>query len=214
MPISREQYSRTRTTDLETSMALAIARLVGGTLFPGPGGIGTIAFVRVYEEWADFNQDAVTPAAAVLPEGELMYGPSHMTPALLEDTWEPRGESGFGLYELSEASRSFQLTARAASASERDALKAGIEELFVLRPDVLMKPQGQRYGLISTMPEYYGLPVRLSLGSSHKGDDPDSVQKNIWEALFTVRAEAPHVVVGPVQPFRIKVVVSEVPSIP
>lgn len=208
MGITREQFSRRATLDLETALAAAIRRRLLEATFPGAGGVGLVKFTEVFDEWPAQDDQYVAPAACVLPDGELMYGPSHPTPTLLEDTWEVRGEPGWGLYELSEASQSFEVVARAPTGAERNALKAGVETLFQ-DPRVLSVPSGARYGVLLGLPEYYGLQARFSIGASRKLDDGESAQKNIWQAQFTIRAEAAQVVVGPVQPFTLKTVVTE-----
>lgn len=205
MPISISQFSRKQSLDLETAMARAIVNFLSAQAYPGAAGIGLIRFAQVFEEWPGSNDEFVSPGVCVLPDGELAYGPSHPTPRLLEDTWENPGEAGFGLYELSEASMAFQVVVRAPTGPERNALKAGIEQLFV-DPQVLMVPTGARYGVLANMPEYFGLNCRLSLGSSRKLDGADNAMKNINEAQFVIRAEAPHVRVGPVQPLTLKIV--------
>lgn len=215
-----EQYSRSASVDLETAISLAVKAAISGT-FPGPGGKGKVAFSETFEDWATFEDNFVTPAAAVLPQDELLYGPSHLTPALLEDTWEPPGEAGFGLYELSEGSREVHVQIRSSNQQERNALKAGVEGAFV-RPSVLMVPapvspassaqddltnkdSGVRYGLIVRVPEYWNLPVRLELLGSRKLDDSEHAARNQWEAEFRIAAQASHVVLRPVRPFRVKV---------
>jgi hypothetical protein len=202
------QYSRSATVDLETAISLAVVAAISRD-YPGPGGKGTIRFAQLAEDWATFQDNFVSPGAVVLPGDELKYGPSHPTPALAEDTWEPQGEAGFGLFVLSEASREFELTIRSSNQQERNALKAGVEGAFV-RPEVTMAPADgsepdARYGIVQLVPEYWNLPVRLSLLGSRKLDDADLAAKNIWEANFRISAQANHVVLRPVQPFRVKI---------
>lgn len=202
--ITAEQFSRRATTDLETAISMAVGRVVG-VQFPGPDGIGQIGFTQVFEDWPSFESSFVTPTAAVLPDGPLVYGPSHMTPRLLEETWEPKGEPGLGLYELSEASREFTLTFRGSTSAERNALKAGLESVFVV-PEVILAPvAGARYGVLVPMPEYWSLQVRLALVDSSKLDDAESASKNIWEGAISIRAQAKLVKLAIVQPFRVRI---------
>jgi len=204
MPITREEFSRRRTCDLETAMARGLKRLLEAAVFPAPGG--PVRFLEVFDEWPGLNDGNVAPAACVLPDNDITYSAPENTPALLEDTWERRGEPGFGLYKLSEGTKDLVVQARATTGAERTAIKGGIEEMFV-DPRVLMTDEGVRYGIITTLPDYYGVPARYTLISSRKPDDADSAARNIEEAEFVVRCEAPHVVVGPVQPFKLKMVV-------
>lgn len=199
--LTPEQYSRSQTVDLETALSLAVLRAIDQE-YPGPGGIGKIRFAALFEDWPSFEDSAIFPTAAVLPTSDLTYGPSHPTPKLLEDTWEKQGEPGLGLYELSEAEREFEIQFRGATTAERNAVLAGLQAAFVA-PEILMSPPfGSRYGILETMPEYWGLTARFTLMSSRKLDDQDTAAKNIAEGLIRVRAQAQHVRLGIVQPFR------------
>jgi hypothetical protein len=202
--ITPEQFSRHAMTDLETAISLAVARTLS-VPFPGPGGVGKIAFTQIFEDWPSFESEYTDPSGVILPDEPLVYGPSHLVPHLLEDTWEPVGEPGLGLYELCEASRDLGFQYRSGSAAERNALKAGIETAFVV-PEVTLAPvAGERYGILATMPEYWGLTVRLAIADSIKLDDADSAAKNIWEGRATIRAQAKLVKLAVVQPFRVRI---------
>lgn len=212
-----DQYSRKQTEDLETSISIAVTRLLQ-TTFPGPRGIGTVKLAETFADHATMDDEFVNPSAAVEPEGDLAYGPSHPVPVLDEATWEPQdpagkptGEAGFGLYVLSEASRTFEVTVRSSSQAERNALKAGVETAFV-DPKVLRNPLfGARYGvLVAQMPEYWNLPCRLTLLSSAKDDNPERAAKNQWQAHFRIDAQARHVKLAAVVPFRVKIKALEV----
>jgi hypothetical protein len=195
--------------DLETAMSLAVARAIDRK-YVGPDGRRPLSFQRVFKEWPTFNDEWVNPSAVVLPDGDLLYGPSHMTPTLMEDTWEVRGEPGFGLYKLDEATKEFDIGIRARTQAERNALKAGIEQIFV-DDAIILAPLANkaRNGIIVPMPEYWGLSCRLHLVSSRKLDDAAAAAANRWEALIHVRADAPHVKLGIVQPFRLSLKVVE-----
>lgn len=205
MPIFlREQYSRSADLDLETAMAKALNDTINRD-YAGAGGKGTVRFAQMFNDWPSFEENFVSPNAAVLPDGELLYGPSHLVPSLIEETWEPKGEAGFGLYVLSEATKEFLVTVRSSNQEERNALKAGVETAFVA-PEVNIAPRlGERYGVVVDMPGYWGLPVMLKLLGSRKLDGADNAAKNINEAEFRISAQARHVVLGPVVPFSVKI---------
>src|SRR5215831_3942382 len=204
-----EQFSRTQTTDLETAIADAVMSALNRP-FPVPGTQREIQLAELYDEWPDIEDNFVDPSAVVLPDTELLYGPSHPTPVLLEDTWEPKGEMGFGLYELSEASREFEVAVRTSTAVDRQALKAGIETAFQNDDNVLVAPSnGVRYGMVVPMPGYWGLPCRLTLLASLKLDDPDTAARKIEELRFRIVAQAQHVKLGRVPPFRLRLAMYE-----
>jgi hypothetical protein len=203
---SPDQFSRHQTLDLETAMATAVSDNLKDQVFPGAGGLGVIRFQEVFSEWPTANDRHVSPAACVTPVNRLLYSEARLTPSLLEDTWEPRGMRGFGLYALAEGTKDFEVVIRAATKAERRALVAGIEGLF-LAPGVLNnRAQGARYGVVQTMPEYWGLLCRLSLQDKQLEDTEESAQKNRWEATFLVRAQAPLVKLDVVTPFKVKIV--------
>lgn len=202
----RLRYSRQQTLDLQTSMATAIADLLRGSKFPGPRGKGTISFAAVYDEWPSSQDNALSPSACVMSNDVLRYAPALLTPTLFEDTWEPVGQLGVGLYKLSEGECDFHVEMRAASRRERSALVAGIEALFV-EPLVLNDKQiGAQYGRTLPMPSYWNLDVRIALQEKALADDPESAKTNRWDATFLVRAQANHVRLDVVSPFRLTIV--------
>lgn len=201
-----EQFSRKQTLDLESAMAKAIADLLRVQNFVGPGGQGTIRFNEVFAEWPSSNDRYVGPAACVQPMNPIVYEDSRMTPSLLEDTWEPKGARGFGLYALAEGVKDFEVILRAPTKPERRALMAGIETLLVAPGVLNNRAQGARYGVVQTMAEYWSLNCRLSQQSKQVEDDADKAQKNRWEATFVVRAQAPLVKLDVVTPFKVKIV--------
>ena len=196
-----QQYSRKQTLDLETAMGAAVLRAIDRE-YPGPGGEKTIRFRQLFEDWPAFEDNHVGPAAVVLPGNDITYGPTHPTPKLLEETWETPGQAGLGLYELSEATREFDVQFRAATTAERNALKAGLESLFAT---IGPPPDGTFNGLQVALTEYWGLTGYVSLLRSRKLDDQETVAKNINEGRITVTVTAPLVALRPVQPFRVRI---------
>jgi hypothetical protein len=206
--IRKDQFSRKQTMDLRLAMASALVRFLQGMTFEGPGGYGIIQLETGFAEWPSVPDEYVGPACAVLPglgtdiEGRLI-------PTLIEDTWEPRGQPGWGLYVLSDYEVEFKVRIRAASAAERDALIMGIEQAFVQEPnDMLIAPEkGNRYGTLLDLPEYFASQARFGLKETNVLDDPDSAMAEQREAEFTVMGQAKKMRVGLVQPFTVKVVV-------
>lgn len=199
-----DKFSRKQTLDLQSAMARAIARVVEPAEFPGPGGQGKIRFRKVFPEWPTSADGNVTPAACVASVDTIRYSDALLTPKLLEETWEPRGGLGLGLYKVSEGTCDFHLELRAPSKPERAALVAGLEQLMFV-PGVLNKQVGARYGRLLPMPEYWGLNVRVSVQEKALGDDQEAAKTNRWTAAFLVRAQASHVKVDVVSPFQVKI---------
>jgi hypothetical protein len=196
VPFTQDQYSRRATRDVRGAMALALRRHLEGLMFHNPA---PITFAEVFEEWPSFNERFIPPAACILP-GAWKYDDALFTPSLLEDTWEPAGESGFGLYKLNEISMDFEVLIRCVGVAERNVVVLGVEESF-RAPLLLMDAvNGARNAIIVDMPEYYGLTARFSLLNARILDDEDRALREARDAIFTISAQAAQVAVGPVQP--------------
>lgn len=204
MAFTLEQFSRKQTLDLSTAIATAVARHMKDALFPGPGGVGSIQLAEVFADWPSYEQAQLSPAGCILPDSALVYDEAYPTPFLLDETWEPVGAPGFGMYALSEVKRDLDVVVRAATSPERNALVAGIEGLF-FRPEISALPGPSRYGVLLTMPEYFDLPVRVSLAESRKMDNAESAVRNVWESQILLRTQAKHCVVRPVRPFNVNI---------
>lgn len=204
MPITREQYSRRATQPIAVAVAMGLQRLILAQRFTGAGGIGTIAFDEVFEEWPSVEDWNLANAACVLPF-ELVYGDEYPTPTLLEDTWEPKGDYGFGLYVLSDASaEAIDVELRAPTKAERDALLMGLEGMFGAPRPTLQQPESARSGVTMILDEYFGLPARVYRLKSAILDDADRAIRNAWEARVTLAVQTKQVVLDPVAPLKIR----------
>ena len=203
----KSAYSRKQTLGLSDAMAAALVRMLEDAVFPGPGGYGQIKLAVAYAEWPSAPDEYISPAACILPgnAGEDVDG--HLMPTLLEDTWEPQGRPGWGLYVLSDYEQDFEIRVRAASTAERAALVAGIEQMFVQDPDqMLIAPQkGNRYGVLVDLPEYFGSQARFGLQFTRVLDDEEASMVEAREVNFTVKAQSKKLRVGLVQPFTVHI---------
>lgn len=199
-----DRYSRKRTADLQSSMAAAIGLLLRSSTFPGPRGKGSIALAKVFDEWPSANDVALSPAACVRTPEPIRYG-ALLTPTLFEETWEPKGALGVGLYKLTEGECDYRIELRAASKAERAALVAGIEDLFV-EPMVLNnRAAGAQNGRVLPMPGYWGLPARFSHRETLTSDDAEGAKTGRWDAEFLIAGQASRVKLGVVSPFRVTI---------
>lgn len=213
--ITRAQYSRKKTLSIERAIPAALCRYMLDRQFPGPGGVGMIQFADAFPEWAEYEDKAVGPALSVIQVGRLTYASTPMTPTLLEETWEPEGFPGLGLYLRGTVEVTFKLNVRAQTPMERSALISGIQELFVApdtldpagEPGILMNSvQGSREGVLLELCEYYGMPARLSLIDSGNADSEDSNIRDRIEGDVLVQAQTNFVSLGKVQPFTVSIV--------
>lgn len=202
MPISRAQYSRTATRDVRSAMAAVMRRHLEDLRFFNSGG--QFRFAEVFEEWPSYMNRYVAPSACVLPSS-WKYVDWADTPTLMEDTWEVKGEPGFGLYKLSEVDLELELSIRTNNTVEREQIILGVEESFVAPGLLMNEAAGPRYGVILVMPDYYGLQARYSIMESRIIDDEERAHREQRDVVFRISAQAAQVKVGPVFPLNLKI---------
>jgi hypothetical protein len=203
MPLQMEieKYSRSASMDVRDAMAMALRRLIEEIRF---AGCQETSFQEVFDDWPSFLDTEVLPAACILP-GSWKYDASSMTPKLLEDTWEPQGMPGWGLYKTAECMGDLQVMVRTNLPAERPKLMRAFEDSFQA-PGLLMNTSvGARYGLLRPMPEYYGMDARFALLAGNVLDSEDSALREKRDALFTISAIAAKVQLGPVWPMALSI---------
>lgn len=201
--ITRAQYSRKQRRSLRFALAGALQQLLVDTDFYTPDG--TITHLsQVFDEWPSPEDNYTTPAACVLP-GQGTYEDAGYTPTLLEETWEPKGQPGLGLYKTAELVVPYEIQVRAPTGAERDVIIMGLEDLWVAKGVLMDHAQGARYGILIDMPDYWGVTASFSLMYVRTMDDPDAAMRNHREAVVGVTARADHVKLGPVQPMKLTV---------
>ena len=198
--IPLDQFSRTATLDVRDALAAALRRIIENLRFAGSQ---TDRFAEVFDEWPSFLETSVFPCAAITPGG-FRFSDSSTTPKLIEDTWEPQGLPGWGLYKTAECQTELQLVIRTDRVGERPALMRAVEDAFQ-PPEMNMAKNGPRYGLIETLPEYYGVNARFAVLDGSVIDSEDSAMRERRDAVFTVSASAPKVQVGPVFPLALRI---------
>lgn len=164
-------------------------------------GSNTDRFAEVFDVWPSFLETAVFPAAAIVPGG-FRFADSSTTPKLLEETWEPQGMPGWGLWKTAECQAELSLVVRTDLVGERPALMRAVEDAF---QSVQINKPGPRYGLVVQLPEYYGVDARLAVLDGQLIDSEDSAMRERRDAVFTISASAPRVQVGPVWPLALRI---------
>jgi hypothetical protein len=196
----REDYSRRATRDVRSAAALTLARHLAKLEF-NPGGQHQ-RFTNVFDEWPAYLDRYLPPVACVLPAG-WTYGAWSFTPTLIEDTWEPQGAQGFGLYKTAELECEMEVSLRTTTPAEREAIVLAIEDAFQDPQMLMSQARGPRNSVILPMPEYYGLTARFSLQRGRTIDDPDSALRERRDAVMTVSVQANKVKLGPVFPMAL-----------
>lgn len=211
MAFTQADFSRRASLPIRQAMAKAITRFISQLTFFNPGAF---QFAEVFEEWAGYLDRVVYPAAVILP-GAWRYADSEFTPALIRRTMEPVDfngtlvDAGFALYKLAEFEQDMELSFRATSPGERDAILLGLESAF-RSPELLSdNVAGARNGVILDLPEYYSLPGRFAVTSARVEDNPDSAMRNVRDAVLIISGQAQQVAVGPVRPMSVRVDIRE-----
>lgn len=202
--ISRSLYSRKQTLDVRSAMARALVTRLRALEVLLPEG-GTTKFGAVYETWPDPEDAYVAPCTATVLPSPYPFEASQLTPALLEETWEPQGLPGFGLYKLAEVVADFEILIRCPTAEERRVFLAAMETAWV-EPGLLMDSvNGPRYGIVLPMPEYWSVCAVFSQKSLRILDDEDRAMREHREAVLTVTGQAPQVKLDRVQPMKLSI---------
>jgi len=196
-------YSRSQTLDLRSAMSRAVAKRLREAEFFKPGG-GTMRFAQVFDHWAEYQQRYIANTAAVVPS-ESLYDAARLTPTLLEDTWEPRGEVGVGLYKTADIETEVKVLMRCPTEAERAAFIAGVEDLWVSEQVLMDHEAGPRYGVLLPMVEYWSICAGFALKAIRVIDDEQRAMRDRWEAEILIAGQAPQVKLGPVRPLRLTV---------
>jgi hypothetical protein len=199
----REEFPRRATRDLRASMAEALAVFVRKAEFNAGGR--RFRLKQVFDSWADWPDKQDWVGAAVLPDEAIKYGKTQRQPVLIEETWWPRGESGWGLYQICEATCDMQLMVRAPTDGERAAIVAALEVAFLAPGASGADVGGRSGGVLLPMPSYWGLSAFFSLIEARVLDDTESAARSRNEAMFLLRASAPQVKLDAVRPFLARV---------
>jgi len=195
--MAKDEFSRTATMDVRGAMAATLARYIAGLKFDTLDGGPDLQFAEVFDEWPSYLDRAVPPSGCVLPSS-WKYGAAVLTPVLIEDTWEPKGEPGWGLWKTAEAEVEFELSFRTTSAVERGKLILGIEDAF-------QSTSQEANRVVLPLPDYYGLDARYSLLSARVIDSEDQAIREQRDAVMTISAQADKVVLRPVFPMSLTI---------
>lgn len=203
MSRAREEFPLRATRDLRSAMAEALAVHVRGLEFDAGGR--RFRLKQVFDSWAEWPDKQDWAGAAVLPDEAVKYGKTQRQPALLEETWWPRGEAGWGLYQVCEATLDVQLLVRAPSDGERAAIVRELEGAFLAAGASGADVGGRSGGVLLPMPSYWGLSAWFSLAEARIMDDPESQIRGRNEALLLLHSAAPQVKLDVVRPFLARV---------
>lgn len=153
--------------DPRNAAAEALAAYLRAAVFLVPGSPDQrFRLNQVLTEWPEDFHQLDQPAAAIT-SAVVTSGAHNLTPSVVEDSFD-RHCPGTVLWKLAELQIQFQVDFWTTSKPERSAIAAAIHGLFA--------PTESRYGiLVQGHPDYYGLPVRLTLDAHQRVDDSGTV---------------------------------------
>lgn len=198
---TKAQYSRKKFQSARAAMAESLVTKLLTARFPRGDGT-SFQMAEVYPAWPDPESHYVYPSAVVLP-GVATYEDAGMTPTLIECTWEPPGQQGFGLYKTSELVVPFEIQVRAPTDAERDLLISGLEDMWVEEGLLMDHEVGARYGIALPLPGYWGVEAIFSLQGIRILDNEEAAMRQHREAVLSLTGRAPQVVLGPVAPMKL-----------
>lgn len=196
---TRDQYSRKATKDVRDAAATALARYLRTLKFDSG-----VQFTAVHDSWPSYSQRYQPPSACVLPNS-WKYGPWGTAPKLLEWSWEPQGEQGFGLEKTSELEMELEISIATNSPEERAILLLGVEDAFIDPQGLMSEQRGPRNAILLPMPEYYGLSARFNLLGGRVNDDQETAMREKRDAVITVSCQASKVRLIPVFPLALTI---------
>lgn len=178
-------YSVTRETDARTALTRGLAEYASQLVIDGAGGREFI-FNRVYSSWAEPEEDAAYPMAAVYAEGPGEYEASKLTPALQRsvavDT-ESDPITTVYLIQPCEMMLSMVLDIWATDPQMRQNLVAMMEEA--------LNPVEWRYGMLVELPFYFNERATYEMMSMSYLDAGDTSQQRVRRARITVTGRVP-----------------------
>lgn len=183
--ITDANYKQTRTTIRETDARTALTRGLAQYLrtmeYNDPYG-RQLRFNQVFETWAEPEDEALYPSAAIYSAEDAMYDMSKFTPAVnhKERIALPDGRY---LVTMSEMVLPITLDVWANDPTGR-------MDLVGLMEDVL-SPVDWRYGVLLELPHYFNERGTYELMSSKYIDDEDSAKRRIRRATFVLKGRVP-----------------------
>jgi hypothetical protein len=186
-PRTQQVLTSRRDTDAHTALVRGLAEYVAGLSIDWGGR--DVRFAAVVENYAEPEDGADYPRAAVYGEGQGTYDASRFTPRPARaDLISPIDDPGVYLVTRSEYRLTLLLEAWATDKEERAALRAMLEDA--------LSPVEFMYGARLVLPHYHGMHADYELLTGQNQDD-DATAIHRWRrATLRVAAQVP--VVRPV----------------
>lgn len=149
---------------------------------------------RVYFEWPDPNIRLEYPSASVVDDGEPEYQAHNLVPTPLDQDLLDL-DAGTVVWKVAEAQGTFQLDFWADNVPVRTAIAAQLGGIF--------NPEECRSGVLLEGPkEFFCCPIRFTLLSVQRMDQPNLIYANERRLTCSVQWEAPVLDVRGAVPFQ------------
>lgn len=222
-----KEFPFKKARDLRSAMAKELARYLETLAYTFPATRTPRKLAAVYDEWASFEQRALSaggalPAAAVLPDRALPDADAFV-PRLLEETWTggdpfaldvdgskqfPAGTGkgdGYALFAVAEKVVPFLVLVRAVSKPQRQAIISVFEDSFHDLGADPLKHGALRWGKVLVLSDYYSRPCRYTLGGHQLLDSTGPAKENRWLVQFEILGEAKQCAVARVPAMDVRV---------
>jgi hypothetical protein len=179
-------------TDVRLALTRGLAEYLEQLVFNQPGGNRRM-FAAVHDEWAEPEENAKFPSAAVYLQGPGTYEARALTPAVnpLQRLPPPDGRY---LVIPSEYVTNLAVEVWATDVEERTGLIQMLE--------TALNPVYWRAGFVLELPHYYNVRATFVLNELEIPDDAEDAQHRYRRAIFSVGAQAPLIVLYSFPDFR------------
>lgn len=167
-----------RDTDTRDALAEGLKQYLEDLSITWTGG-REIKFVEVQKSWAQPEDPAVYPSAAVVADDPATYEAAEMTPVLTQVDDDTQRYIQF----TSELHQNFDLVIWATDPHERAGLVTMVQDA--------MNPADFMTGLRLELPQYFGLRATYETLTIHYDDDASSAQRRWRRAIMTISANVP-----------------------
>lgn len=167
-----------RETDVRTALTRGLAEYVGQLTYDADGG-RFLVFQKVFQTWAEPEDEADYPSAAVYANGPGDYDAARFTPSVSQAN---RVSLPDGRYLVSpcEYVLDIFLDVWATDPAQRLSLTAMLEDA--------LSPVDWRYGLLLELPHYFNERASYELLTGGYADDAVAAQQRVRRSQMTIRA--------------------------
>jgi len=175
------QFTANQETDARTALTRALAEYLSQLSYDDEGG-RVLRFERVFQTWAEPEDEGVYPSAYVGASGDGSYEDARLSPSVPSDQ---RLNLPDGRYIVSGSDLAIDLVieVRCTDPEARVALSAMLERD--------LNPVDWRYGFMLVMPHYFNQRGCFELMSSGYQDSETTAQQRLRVATFSIKARVP-----------------------